>query len=270
LDAISISSAKTLDYQGTNTLTIATVSSNAGFIQQTTGAGGTIAFTNGFTNGGTIQTGTGVLTFDGSLNNTGGSVILTATGTANFGADITAVGTMTFASGSTVNYTGAGAQSVAGVTYGNLNMSGAGLKTALNNVSIATAFSNGSATTDMSTYTLGGAGTKTQAAGGTMKFGGTSNGVLFTAGTVEYNAASGTQSISGHTSNTYTTLVLSGGGIKQVAAGAANTVHTTGNITIGTGLTLDVVSTGVVQVDGDMNVNGTGSITNAGAITVGV
>jgi hypothetical protein len=271
LDAISISASKTLEYQGTNTLTIATVSSIAGtgIIQQTTGASGTIAFTNGFTNGGTIQTGTGVLTFNGNLNNTGGSVILTSTGTANFAADITTVGTMTFANTSTVNFTGGSAQSIPGVNYGALNMSGAGVKTALNNITMNGAFNNGSAITDMSTYTLGGAGAKTQAAGGTMRFGGASNGLLFTSGTVEYNAASGTQSIAGHTSNTYTTLLLSGGGTKQVATGAANTVHTIGDLTIGTGITLDVLSSGVVQVDGDMTINGTGTVTNLGAITVG-
>jgi hypothetical protein len=266
LDAISISAAKTLAYQGTNTLTIATVSSiNAtGVIEQNTGAGGTIAFTNG----GTIQTGTGVLTFNGNLNNTGGSVILTSTGTANFAADITALGTLTFGSSSTVNYTGGSAQTLAGVAYGNLNMSGVGIKTASAGVTINTAFANGSATTDMSTFTLGGAGTKTQTSG-TMRFGGTANGVIFAAGTVEYNAA-GAQDITGHASNTYSILVLSGSGTKTVTTGAGGTVHTTSNFTVPSGVTLDVVASGVLQVDGDLNVNGTGAVTNAGTITVGV
>ena len=270
LDAIAVSAATTLDYQGNSTLTIATVSSiNAtGIIQQSTLAG-TIAFTNPFTNGGTIRTGTGTLTFNGDLTNTGGTVTLTSTGIANFAANILAVGTMNFAATSTVNYTGAGAQSVAGVTYGNLNMSGAGVKTALGAVSISTAFSNGSAITDMSTFALGGAGTKTQAAGGTMRFGGAANGIIFAAGTVEYNGVI-TQTITGNAATTYATLLLSGTGTKSVLAGAANTVHTTSSLTVGNGITLDVAATGVVQVDGDLTLNGTGNITNAGAITVGV
>jgi len=240
-----------------------------GVIEQNTGASGTIAFTNGFTNGGTIQTGTGVLTFNGNLNNTGGSVILTSTGTANFAADITALGTLTFGSSSTVNYTGGSAQTLAGVAYGNLNMSGVGIKTASAGVTINTAFANGSATTDMSTFTLGGAGTKAQGAGGTMRFGGATNGVIFAAGTVEYNAA-GAQDITGHASNTYSILVLSGSGTKTVTTGAGGTVHTTSNFTVPSGVTLDVVASGILQVDGDLNVNGTGAVTNAGTITVGV
>jgi hypothetical protein len=143
-------------------------------------------------------------------------------------------------------------------------MSGAGVKTALAGVTINTAFSNGSAITDMSTFTLGGAGTKTQTTG-TMRFGGAANGIVFTSGTVEYNAAI-TQAITGGSS--YAILLLSGTGTKQVLAGV--TVHTTSSLTVGTGITLDVAATSVVQVDGDLTLNGTGNITNAGAITVGV
>ena len=268
LDAISIAATKTLEYQGTNTLTISTVSSIAGtgVIQQTTAAG-TIAFTNAFTNGGTIQTGTGTLTFNGDLTNTGGTVALTLAGTANFHADILAVGTMSFGGTSTVNYTSGSAQHVAGVTYVNLNMSGVGVKTALGAVTVNTAFNNnGTSITDMSTFALGGAGTKSQAAGATMRFGGAANGLVFTAGTVDYNGNI-TQTITGGSS--YATLLLSGTtSTKQVLAGV--TVHTTSNLTVSNAITLDVAATGVVQVDGDLNVNGTGTITNAGAITVGV
>jgi hypothetical protein len=121
----------------------------------------------------------------------------------------------------------------------------------------------------MSTFALGGAGTKTQAAGGTMRFGGAANGIIFAAGTVEYNGVI-TQTITGNAATTYATLLLSGTGTKSVLAGAANTVHTTSSLTVGNGITLDVAATGVVQVDGDLTLNGTGNITNAGAITVGV
>lgn len=268
LYAISVSAGKTLTYQGTNALTIATVSSNLGTIQQTTGASGTIAFTNALSNAGTIQTGTGVLTYVGDLTNTG-SVVLTNTGVANFNANILGVGTMTFATTSTVNYNSNSGQTLAGVSYGTLNMYGTGVKTAGNTVTIAAAFHNGTATTDMSTYSFAGIGTKDQLAGGTMRFG-ADNGLVFAVGTVEYNRASGTQIIAGDASATYATLVLSGGGTKQVATGASATVHTTGNLTVADAITLNVVSGGFLAVDTDLNIEGSGSITNDGEITVGL
>ncbi|MBF8296899.1 MAG: hypothetical protein HW389_3444, partial [Bacteroidetes bacterium] len=54
---------------------------------------------------------------------------------------------------------------------------------------------------------------------------------------------------------------------------AGGTVNTTGNLTVGNGVTLNVDAAsggGVVIVEGDLDVNGTGSITNAGSVTVGL
>lgn len=263
----NVGATKTLLKNATGTLTISTLSANAGTINLT--AGGTINFTGAAANGNQIQASAGTLDFDGNINNTSGTLTLTSTASANFGgsfADAAQAGTLSLASGSTVNYDGGSSQNAAPATYGNLNMSGAGVKTALGNMSIATAFANGSATTDMSTFTLGGAGSKTQLSAGTMRFGGTSNGLLFTAGTVDYNAASGTQSVAGHATNKYETILFSGGGTKQVAA--ATRVATSGSLTINSGVTGDVsASDSQLLVDGSLTVAGT--LNNAGTVQVG-
>lgn len=268
LRRISVGNEAALTYSGTGTLTLDTLTGNLGEIISS--STGTLAFTYNPVNGDTIKTATGALTFNGDINNTGGKILVTGAGNLNINKSFTstgAVGTLTLNSGSTTTYTSNSAQILASATYGTLNMAGTGIKTASNDVTIATAFSNGTATTNMSTYSLLGAGTKTQAAGGTMQFGGATNGVIFAAGTVEYNGAS--QTITGHASDTYSILVLSGTGTKSVLTGAGGTVHTTGNLTVSDLITLDVAGSGVVQVDGDLNINGSGTITNAGTITVG-
>ena len=263
----NISSTKTLLKNNTSTLTIASLSGNAGTIDLT--AAGTVNFTGAVTSTSLIRASAGTLDFDGNINNTSGTIQLTSSANANFGgtfADATQAGTLTLASTSTANYDGASAQNAAPATYGNLNMSAAGVKTALGNLTIATAFNNGTATTDMSTFTLGGAGTKTQASGGTMRFGGASNGLLFASGTVDYNAASGTQSIAGHATDKYETILFSGGGTKQIAA--ATRVATSGNLTVNSGVTADVsASDSQLLVDGNLTVAGT--LNNAGTVQVG-
>ncbi len=275
LDAISVASAKILDVTGTGGATIANVSSNAGTIRKTT-AGGTITFSQAaLTNAGTITASIGTLTFSGDVTNSGASAVLSLTGTgvANFAEDLINAGggTLTFSnSGTQVNYTGSVAQSVASATYHTLAMSGAGVKTAAGNVTIAAggSFNNGSATTDMDTYTLSGPGL-TQGAGGTMRFGGATNGVVFSTGTVEYNGGDAvTQTI---TAGTYATLVLSrksgtGAAAKQIATGA--TVTTTGNMSVPSTVSLTLMdAASALTVGSDLNV--AGAITNNGTITVG-
>lgn len=268
----NVSGTKTLLKNNTGTLTIATLSANAGTINLT--AAGIINFIGAVTSGGTIQASAGTLDFDATVTNTSGTLTLTSSAAANFGgsfASQAAAGTLSFGGTSTVTYDGGSAQNAAGASYVNLNMSGAGVKTALGNLTIATgaAFNNGTTTTDMVTFTLALAGTatKTQASGGTMRFGGTGNGLLFTVGTVDYNGgALVTQTVAGHATDKYATLLFTGGGTKQIAA--ATRVATSGALTINSGVIVDVsAADSQLLVDGNLTVNGT--LTNAGTVTVG-
>jgi hypothetical protein len=120
-------------------VTIATLSGNAGIIDQT-GATGTLAFTNNITNTGTIRTATGTLDFNGTgtQTNTGGTITATGAGNVYFAGDIAAnPGTLTLASTSTTTYDGAAQNLATGVTYGNLVAGGTGAKTGAANLAVA-------------------------------------------------------------------------------------------------------------------------------------
>lgn len=143
---------------------------------------------------------------------------------------------------------------------------GAVTKTVTGNIVVGGAFVNGSdVTTNVQSNTLSITGTRSQGnSAATMQFG-ANNGLVFTTGTVEYNGAA--QNITGDASLAYANLLLSGGGTKSILTGGANTVHTTANLTINSGITLDVAAAGFLFVDLDLTNNGT--ITNAGTITIG-
>jgi hypothetical protein len=123
------------------TVSIATLA-NAGTFNKTNGGPTTTALAN-FINTGTVNlNGTGTIT--GITNSTGGTVNLnssgsitafdnaTATSTLNiFALTVPHFGTLTVsATGNTVNYSGAGAQTVKRITYNNLTFSGSGAKSA--------------------------------------------------------------------------------------------------------------------------------------------
>lgn len=121
------------------TTTIATLSGNAGTINQS-GASGTMAFTNNITNTGTITTATGNFDFNGAgaQTNTGGTISVTGAGNAYFAGDIaSAPGTLTLNSASTTTYDGAAQNLATGITYGNLVAGGTGVKTAAANLTVA-------------------------------------------------------------------------------------------------------------------------------------
>ncbi len=290
---------------GTGALTIATLTDNHGTITAAANDGA-ITFTNAATNTGTITGGAGTVTFsntlahatgtissnegtvvftgapsiasgtitagtggtldfNGAVNGTGGTISLTGSGIANFAQTFTAVPTLSFGGTSVVNYDGA-SQDVPAATYVNLNMIGSGTKTALGTIT-ATNFDNGGSgdlaiTTDMGTQTLT-ISTGKENTNGTILFGGASNGVLFTTGTVNYNA-NGNQTIAG--GGTYSTLLLTVGGTKQIAA--ATTVGTAAGLTVAGSVTLDLAaSDSQLDVAGDLTING--FLTNAGTINVG-
>ncbi len=173
--------------------------------------------------------------------------------------------------GNTIIFNG-GAQNIPsfnGATgYNNLETAGGAVtKTVTGNLVVGGNFTNGAnVTTNVGTFTLSITGTRSQGnLAATMQFGGTNNGVIFSTGTVEYNGTN--QTIAGHASETYANLLLSNSGTKTVLSGPNNTVHTTGSLTVISGITLDVQAGGFLTVDGDLTNNG--SITNAGTITVG-
>ena len=127
----------TLNFNGT--VSIASLA-NAGALNKTDGGPITIALAN-FTNTGTLNlNGTGTIT--GITNSTGGTVNLTSSGSITAFDNATATSTLNILSltvphfgtltvstaGNTVNYAGAGAQTVKRITYNNLIFSGSGTK----------------------------------------------------------------------------------------------------------------------------------------------
>jgi hypothetical protein len=287
----------------TNGLGNLTVNRTGGTDVVTLGGNLTVATALALTDG-ELAVGTTTLTLQGTVGSTSGTLSSATTGTVDYaqssnGQSVLAsnYGNLTFSdfakvlpssevgiagtfvagagvghtiTGNTINFNGA-SQSLPAFTYNHLFTSGSGTKTASGNLSIAGNFDNGGSgdatiTTDMGTNTLAITGTR-ENTNGTIQFAGASNGLLFTTGTVEYNAGAGTQTIAGHTSDKYATLLLTTGGTKQVATGASNTVHTTGSITVNSGVTLDIVGGGILNVDADLTIDGT--ITNAGTVTVG-
>ena len=176
--------------------------------------------------------------------------------------------------GNTFDFNG-GAQSIpafnVGTGYQNLITStAASTKTATASLEIAGNFDNGggsdnAVTLDMGTaYSLTIGGTKDNTAS-TITYAGGSNGQLFTTGTVEYNGTV-TQTIAG--GGNYSTLTFSGTGTKQIAA--ATTVGTNNNLTIPSGVTLQLAaanSTLNLLSTADLTV--TGTLDNAGTVDVG-
>jgi len=276
LQISTVSATKSLTNAGVGTTSIATLSANAGNIEATAGS---FQFTTAVTNdAGTIYGNGGTLDFNTDIANAGGTIQLASAGSATFAGSFSSVGTLTFPTGTFVTFDGAGPQNVPGVSYGTLSTDGTGTKkTALAAITVLDAFDNGGASDhavefDFSTFTH----TLPSLAnlhndGATVDFGGTNNGVLFTTGTVDYNAGSGDQILKGDASNHYATLVLSGGGTKTVADADADVTSNAG-LTINNGVTLVVEGTRTLTVgytSGDLNIEDGAGVTNNGVITVG-
>ncbi|MBL7859819.1 MAG: autotransporter-associated beta strand repeat-containing protein, partial [Cyclobacteriaceae bacterium] len=156
------------------TLTVGGVISAPTFNLTKAGAGTLLLGSNAVTlnslaiNAGTFTATSGTLTLSGSLTNSG-----------TFGNN-----------GGTVHYNGGGAQTVAGVNYHNLVLSGAGQKTASGNVSVANNFTN-SSVFDLGVNTLSVTGTLDNTLG-EIRFSGASNGIAINTGAVRYYGAAQT------------------------------------------------------------------------------
>jgi hypothetical protein len=264
--------------------------------------GGTLALNNG-----TLAVSTQTLTLNGSVTSAGSGALTSAangtvdyaTGTqnvlaANYGnlsftlgnKTLPAVGTVgiagTFTPGpgthtttnSTVDFNG-GAQNIPAFSFNNLYTSGAAsTKTATGDLTIAGTFDNGgvsnnAVTLDMGIHAISKTGDNTNS---TVKFGGDSNGKLFTTGTVNYSGTLGTpQTVAGHATNTYANLIFSGTASKLITS-AAGLVRTLGSLSATTDIQIGANvgdTTAELDVDVDFTV-GAGNITNYGVISVGL
>lgn len=288
------------------TTAIANVTGNVTGSGNITVGTGTIFLEGSWTNNGTLNPGTGTISYDGSGNQTIADLpyykLATATGgVKTLAADITATNVVTIGAPSTldlstftlflsftgaplvnsgtiagtgtVNYSGAGAQTVLGTTYPNLEYSGAGTKTILTTTtatvtnnwivgSPATLATTGSANVSGN---ISGAGAITMATGTIFLEGSWTNNGTFTpgTGTVNYDG-SGDQTIA---ALTYAKLQTSTGGIKTLAA------NTTANniVTLGASTTLDLSTftlfltfTGAPLVNNGI-ISGTGEVNYSGA-----
>ena len=196
----------------------------------------------------------GAMNYYNLTSSSSGARTLASSGTIGIAGAFTPGTNAYTTTGSTISFNGTGGQSVPLFTFNNLSFGGSGAKSAAGTLSVGGNFTNPD-TVVMGTYTLSVTGTKTNT--GLIRFAGASNGLPFTGGTVEYNGTV-SQTV---TTGTYNNLLFTSTGIKHPAAG----VIANGNVTIGTGATLQVTGGVTMQIIG--NVINQGTLQNAGILT---
>jgi len=260
----------------TQTLTLSGSVTSAGSGALTSAAAGTVDYAKGTDAQAVLAANYGNLTFSSFAKTLPSSGTVGIAGTFTPGASPNAH-TIT---GSTVEFNG-GAQALpafnaAGSGYQNLTLSGnATTKTASGSIVAAGNFDNGGSGADAVTLTMGLnsltiGGTKDNS-NSTIQFAGAANGRLFTTGTVEYNGTTGTQTIDGHASDTYASLIFSGTSMKLITS-VAGLVHTTGSLssTVDIQVGATVLDTAAeLFVNGDLTIGALANVTNHGIITVG-
>ena len=271
-----------------------------------------ISFRGGITNNGIFDSGTGIYTFN--INNqvltgtftipnvTVTGITLTNNGTLTVGTDLAGTGGLTQAvnatldiggtsgittltasnNGNTVNFSGA-AQSIKGISYHNLTISGSGNKTMLGNVSISgtLTLTAGTFTVGARTLTLNGptiAGTPANlitTAASSLVFGGTTAGVLIPTSVVALNGLS----ITNTSIVTLQSSLTVSGTFNPAGAGlsiGANTLALNGIINCGTlvgGATSNIIigGAGAANLSGvtlnNLTINR--AVTLCGSVTVG-
>ncbi len=161
-------------------------------------------------------------------NLTGSGSITCGSGTITIGGNWTNNGTFTKGTG-TVAYNGSSDQTLAGLSYNNLTLSGSGTKNAAGAVTVGATLNN-SSTMDMATYQLLGT-LSTITNSGTIKTQCTVNPPIPTSktwgGTVEYNGSLAQTAAAG----TYTTLTINNSTGVTLAAASTITTLTIGDIT---------------------------------------
>jgi hypothetical protein len=241
---------------GTNTLTL-NGSASTGGGTLTSGTTGTVNYNQGSSGQATVLAANyGNLTFS-NFNKTlasGGTIGIAGTFTPGTGAAHTITG-------STINFNGAGAQTIPGFTYNNLTSSGGAVGRTLdpvNTIKIAGAFTPGT-----NTYTI-------------------------TGSTIEYNGSSA-QSLPSSGFNTYNNLTLNNGagtsgfagltvnGLIEVKAGTFTSSSSYNNVQIDSGATLAATAGSTINVSGNWTNNGgtftpstgTVNLNGAGSQTIG-
>jgi len=154
-----------------NTLTVGGVISAPGVSLTKAGAG-------------TLSFGSNAVTVNSLANNAG--ILNSTSGTLTIAGNFNSTGTFNHSNGLVI-FNGGSPQSLAGVIYNHLNLTGAGQKNASGNVSVVGNLTNASVF-DLSTHTLSVSGTIANT-GGTIRFAGPSNGMAINTGTVEYYGA---------------------------------------------------------------------------------
>ncbi|MCV2485436.1 hypothetical protein OD917_10905, partial [Flavobacterium sp. SH_e] len=255
----SVAVSGTYTNNNTSALTISTTLSGAGTLTNAPGSTLNIGGTSSIAVANLINTGTLNLnttgTITGITNNAGGTVNLNSSGTITSFNNATATSQLnitaltvptittltTTATGNTVNYNGAGNQTIKANTYSNLTTSGSGTKTL------------GGATTANANVTIGSGTTlDVSATNYALTVGGDfTNSGTFTprAGTVTLNGTGQSFNVT----NFYN-LVFSGGGTKTFPTSA---VAISGNLSIASG-TLANLNTNTGHTAVTLTLNGTG------------
>ena len=241
---------------------------------------GSISFTNGGTTNRhqiTISTGTVTVTGNivGSSGNPSGTISFSGAGTLKIGGTIfvSGDGTLTTATGSTVEYNAAGAQTVQAFAYNNLTLSGSGAKTLTSGLTVGGNLTlNGTATaTTVAAFTVG--GNLTVGSGTIFATGTTSTYTLTVTGTT---TVGGTLTLANTGNKTFTgnVTVNSGGTWNETGAAAisfAGNLQNDGTFTASTGAhtftgTARTISGANVVAIPSLTISGT--TTNNGILTV--
>jgi hypothetical protein len=261
ITAMNNTGTGTLQNASNGTVTIATLSGNAGTINQS-GASGTIVFSNAAVSTGTItNSSTGTITFVNNLTGTG-TVSQTTNGTMNVGGASFTQTTYTL-TGGTVVYNGTAAQSVIGTTYNNLTISTTGGNATASAAMTLTGnlIINSGSTLDMGSYSTSAFPGASNNNAGIIRWSG-NNYYVSGAGTTEfYGAGTGNVAIG----TNYGALLFSGTGMKTF--GTAGTTTATGSMTVNSGAQVTVNNSVIVQINGSMNA--AGNVANNGTVNVG-
>ncbi len=230
---------------GTNTLTLnGAASFGAGTL--TSGTTGTVNYNQGSNGQATVLAANyGNLTFSNFSKTLAGSGTIGIAGTFTPGS-----GTGHTITGSTINFNGAGAQTIPGFTYNNLTSSGGGVARTLdpvNTIKIAGVFTPG---TDVYTIT-----------GSTIEYNGTSAQTLPSSGFNTYNNltlnnAAGTTGFAGLTVN----------GLIKVMAGTFTSSSNYNNVQIDLGATMVATAASTINVSGNWTNNGGTFTPNTGTV----